>query len=136
LYREIASAVAAGKVVGWFQEAMEFSPHALGNRSIVADPRRANMKDILNRRIKHRKPCCPFPPSALEERLGAYFERSEPSPFMLLVYPVRKEQRDNVPAVTHVDGSSRLQTVSANWYRFLVDATLVEAERHRPKKSQ
>jgi carbamoyltransferase len=112
LYREVAAAVAAGKVVGWFQGAMEFGPRALGNRSIVADPRRADMKDILNTRIKHRETYRPFAPSVLEERVGDYFERSEPSPFMLMVYQVRPEQRARIPAVTHVDGSGRLQTVS------------------------
>jgi len=113
LFREVATAVAAGKVVGWFQGGMEFGPRALGNRSIVADPRRPDMKDILNTRIKHRETYRPFAPSVLEERVGDWFERSEPSPFMLMVYPVRPEQRARIPAVTHVDGSGRLQTVSA-----------------------
>ncbi len=113
LFRDVASAVAAGKVVGWFQGAMEFGPRALGNRSIVADPRRGDMKDILNTRIKHRETYRPFAPSVLEERVGTWFERSEPSPFMLMVYEVRPEQRAKVPAITHVDGTGRLQTVSA-----------------------
>jgi carbamoyltransferase len=113
LFREVAASVAAGKVVGWFQGRMEFGPRALGNRSIVADPRRADMKDILNTRIKHRETYRPFAPSVLEERVGKYFERTEPSPFMLLVYKVRAEQRANVPAITHVDDTGRLQTVSA-----------------------
>jgi len=108
----VASAIAAGKVVGWFQGGMEFGPRALGNRSIVADPRRADMKDILNTRIKHRETYRPFAPSVLEERVGEYFERTEPSPFMLMVYKVRAEQRARIPAVTHVDDSGRLQTVS------------------------
>jgi carbamoyltransferase len=112
LYREVAAAVAAGKVVGWFQGAMEFGPRALGNRSIVADPRRADMKEILNTRIKHRETYRPFAPSVLEERVGEYFERSEPSPFMLMVYKVREEKRAKIPAVTHVDNTGRLQTVS------------------------
>ncbi len=113
LFHDVAAAVAAGKVVGWFQGGMEFGPRALGNRSIVADPRRADMKDVLNTRIKHRETYRPFAPSVLEERVGAYFERSEPSPFMLMVYKVRPEQRAKVPAVTHVDDTGRLQTVSA-----------------------
>jgi carbamoyltransferase len=113
LYREVAGAVAAGKVVGWFQGRMEFGPRALGNRSIVADPRRADMKDILNQRIKHRETYRPFAPSVLEEKSGEIFERSEPSPFMLLVYKVREGQRARIPAVTHVDNTGRLQTVSA-----------------------
>jgi carbamoyltransferase len=113
LYRDVAVAVAAGKVVGWFQGAMEYGPRALGNRSIVADPRRTDMKDILNKRIKHRETYRPFAPSVLEERVGEYFERNEPSPFMLMVFQVRQDQRARIPAVTHVDGSGRLQTVSA-----------------------
>ena len=112
LYRETAAAIAAGKVVGWFQGAMEWGPRALGNRSIVADPRRADMKDVLNGRIKHRETYRPFAPSVLEERAGTYFERSEPSPFMLMVYRVREAERARIPAVTHVDGTGRLQTVS------------------------
>ena len=112
LFREVAAAVAAGKVVGWFQGGMEFGPRALGNRSIVADPRRADMKDILNTRIKHRETYRPFAPSVLEERAGEWFERGEPSPFMLMVYQVRPDRRARVPAVTHADGSGRLQTVS------------------------
>jgi carbamoyltransferase len=92
---------------------MEYGPRALGNRSIVADPRRHDMKDILNKRIKHRETYRPFAPSVLEERVGDYFERSDPSPFMLMVYQVRNDKRDRIPAVTHVDGSGRLQTVSA-----------------------
>jgi carbamoyltransferase len=92
---------------------MEWGPRALGNRSIVADPRRADMKDILNQRIKHRETYRPFAPSVLEERVGTWFERTEPSPFMTMVYKVRAEQRARVPAVTHVDDTGRLQTVSA-----------------------
>jgi carbamoyltransferase len=113
LYRQVAQAVAAGKVVGWFQGRMEFGPRALGNRSIVADPRRADMKEILNTRIKHRETYRPFAPSVLEEKAAEVFERSEPSPFMLMVYKVKPEQRTRIPAVTHVDDTGRLQTVSA-----------------------
>jgi carbamoyltransferase len=112
LFSNVANAIAQGNVVGWFQGGMEFGPRALGNRSIVADPRRADMKDVLNTRIKHRETYRPFAPSVLEERVGKYFERTEPSPFMLMVYQVRPEERGNIPAVTHVDGSGRLQTVS------------------------
>jgi len=113
LYREVAMAVADGKVVGWFQGGMEFGPRALGARSIVADPRRADMKEILNTRIKHRETYRPFAPSVLEEKVGEIFERSEPSPFMAMVYKVRAEVREQIPAVTHVDQTGRLQTVSA-----------------------
>lgn len=114
LYKEVAAAIAAGKVVGWFQGKMEFGPRALGNRSIVADPRRADMKDVLNTRIKHRETYRPFAPSILEEKVGEIFERTEPSPFMLMVYKVKESQRSRIPAVTHVDGTGRLQSVSAS----------------------
>jgi carbamoyltransferase len=113
LYREVATAISQGKVVGWFQGKMEFGPRALGNRSIVADPRRADMKDILNQRIKHRETYRPFAPSVLEEKAADIFERAEPSPFMLMVYKVKEAQRKRIPAVTHVDDTGRLQTVNA-----------------------
>src|SRR3984893_5955448 len=111
LYIEAAKAIADGKIVGWFQGRMEFGPRALGNRSIVVDPRRAEMKDILNARIKKGEPFRTFAPSTLEERVGEYFEQSHPSPTMLMVYQIREEKRAVIPAVTHVDGSGRLQTV-------------------------
>jgi len=107
-----AEAIAEGKVVGWYQGRMEFGPRALGNRSIIVDPRRAEMKDILNARIKKREPFRPFAPAVLEEKVGEYFEQTHPSPTMLMVYQVRPERRSVIPAVTHVDGSGRLQTVS------------------------
>ena len=110
--RRAAEDIAGGAVMGWFQGRMEFGPRALGNRSIVVDPRRADMKDILNDRIKKREPFRPFAPSILEERVGDYFEQTHPAPTMLMVYQVREEKRAEVPAVTHVDGSGRLQTVS------------------------
>jgi carbamoyltransferase len=113
LFAEVASAISEGKVVGWFQGGSEWGPRALGHRSIVADPRRPEMREILNVRIKHREPWRPFAPSVLEERVGRYFERSEPCPFMTMVYRVREAERKSVPAITHVDGSARLQTVSA-----------------------
>ena len=113
LFHDVAAAIAAGKVVGWFQGGMEFGPRALGDRSIVADPRRADMKQILNTRIKHRETYRPFAPSVLEEKVQDFFERNEPSPFMLMVYKVRAEQRARIPAVTHVDDTGRVQTVSA-----------------------
>ncbi|MDH4346929.1 MAG: carbamoyltransferase, partial [Thermoleophilia bacterium] len=106
-----ADALAEGGVVGWFQGRVEFGPRALGNRSILADPRRSDMQDTLNARIKHREPFRPFAPAILEERTGEWFEKSYPSPFMLLTYPVRPEKRDLIPAPTHVDGTGRLQTV-------------------------
>jgi carbamoyltransferase len=110
--KRAARDIADGAVVGWFQGRMEFGPRALGNRSIVVDPRRADMKDILNDRIKKREPFRPFAPSILEERVSDYFEQTHPAPTMLMVYQVREEKRTEVPAITHVDGSGRLQTVS------------------------
>ena len=110
--RETATRIADGKIVGWFQGRLEFGPRALGNRSIVADPRRAEMKDILNSRIKHRESFRPFAPSILEERVGDYFDHSHPSPFMLMTYRVKPEKRSEIPAPTHVDGTGRLQTVN------------------------
>jgi len=112
LTKRAARDIADGLVVGWFQGKMEFGPRALGNRSIVVDPRRAEMKEILNERIKKREPFRPFAPSILEEYVGDYFEQSHPAPTMLMVYQVREEKRAQIPAVTHVDGSGRLQTVS------------------------
>jgi carbamoyltransferase len=107
-----AARVAAGDVVGWFQGRMEWGARALGNRSIVADPRRANMREIINTKIKFREKFRPFAPSVLEEAHAQYFEGSVPDPFMMQVYPVRTDKYAVIPAVTHVDGSGRLQTVS------------------------
>ena len=107
-----ASQIADGRVVGWFQGRMEWGARALGNRSIIADPRRADMREIINTRIKFRERFRPFAPSVLEEALDEYFAGAVPDPFMLQVYPVRPDKRDVVPAITHVDGSARLQTVS------------------------
>ena len=107
-----AEQIAAGRVVGWFQGRMEWGARALGNRSIIADPRRADMRDIINMRIKFRERFRPFAPSVLEEALDDYFVGGVPDPFMLQVYPVRPDKRAAVPAITHVDGSGRLQTVS------------------------
>jgi carbamoyltransferase len=114
LYKLTAQAIAEGKVVGWFQGRMEWGPRALGNRSIVVDPRRPDMKDILNKRIKHREAFRPFAPSILEEKTSEYFQNCHPSPFMLFTYKVKLEKRDTIPAPTHVDGTGRLQTVSKN----------------------
>jgi carbamoyltransferase len=123
--RRAADDIAAGLVIGWFQGRMEFGPRALGNRSIVVDPRRADMKDILNERIKKREPFRPFAPSILEERVGDYFEQSHPAPTMLMVYQIRPERRTEIPAVTHIDGSGRLQTVTrevnARYYQLISD---------------
>ena len=112
LMQRTAAIVADGKILGWFQGRAEWGPRALGNRSIVADPRRREMKEILNQRIKHREIFRPFAPSILAEATSAWFEKSHPSPFMTLAYSVRPEKRDIIPAPTHVDGTGRLQTVT------------------------
>jgi carbamoyltransferase len=112
LMQRTAAIVADGKILGWFQGRAEWGPRALGNRSIVADPRRPEMKEILNQRIKHREIFRPFAPSILAEATGEWFEKSHPSPFMTLAYSVRPEKRDKIPAPTHVDGTGRLQTVT------------------------
>ncbi|TAK86028.1 MAG: carbamoyltransferase [Betaproteobacteria bacterium] len=107
-----AAEVAAGAVVGWFQGRMEWGPRALGNRSIVCDPRRTDMKDILNLKIKRRESFRPFAPSILREAVPEWFEVDDDVPFMTQVYPIRPGKRALIPAVTHVDGSGRLQTVT------------------------
>jgi carbamoyltransferase len=111
LVNETARALASGKIVGWFQGRMEFGPRALGNRSILADPRHAGMKDVLNRRIKHREAFRPFCPSVLAEAAGEYFDNSCASPFMTQAYRVKQDQRNRIPGVVHADGTARLQTV-------------------------
>jgi carbamoyltransferase len=107
-----AEQVAKGNVVGWFQGRMEWGPRALGNRSIVCDPRRADMKDILNHKIKRRESFRPFAPSVIREAVGEWFETDYDVPFMLQVYQIREEKRAQIPAVTHVNGSGRLQSVT------------------------
>ncbi len=108
----VAEQIAGGRIVGWYQGAMEFGPRALGNRSILVDPRRPEMKEILNKRIKHREPFRPFAPSITAEAVGDFFEQDYPSPFMLMAYKVRPERRALIPAPTHADGTGRLQTVT------------------------
>jgi carbamoyltransferase len=125
LFPFVAQKIADGEVVGWFQGRMEFGPRALGQRSIVADPRRDDMKDILNARIKHREPFRPFAPSVLDDRVGEWFEQDYPSPFMVLVYKTRVEKREQIPAVNHVDDTGRVQSVEADRlprYRKLIEA--------------
>jgi carbamoyltransferase len=125
LCRRTASAIAEGSVVGWFQGRMEWGPRALGNRSIVCDPRRADMKDILNLKIKRRESFRPFAPSILREYVNEWFEQDADVPFMMQVFQIREAKRAQIPAVTHVDGSGRLQTVhrqtNARYWR-LIDA--------------
>jgi carbamoyltransferase len=112
LAKAVARHLANGKIVGWFQGRAEWGPRALGNRSILVDPRRPEMKDILNQRIKHRETFRPFAPSILEESMAEYFQGTYPSPFMAIAYPVLPQKRATIPAPTHVDGTGRLQTVS------------------------
>jgi carbamoyltransferase len=108
-----AELLAAGKVIGWFQGAAEFGPRALGNRSILADPRDAAMKDRLNRCVKEREGYRPFAPAILDEEMGRYFEHVRCSPYMLMVGRVRPERQAEIPAVVHVDGTARPQSVDA-----------------------
>jgi carbamoyltransferase len=123
LCHRTAAAIADGKVVGWFQGRMEWGPRALGNRSIVCDPRRTDMKDILNLKIKRRESFRPFAPSILREHVADWFEEDDDVPFMMKVLQIRADKRPKIPAVTHVDGSGRLQTVSRDtnerYYRLL-----------------
>jgi carbamoyltransferase len=109
---EAARLLAESKIVGWFRGRAEVGPRALGARSILADPRRPDMKDVVNRRVKRREPFRPFAPSVLDERGPRWFGRYHPNPFMLLVLPVLPELRERIPAVVHVDGSARLQSVT------------------------
>lgn len=114
LLAKTADLLSRGKVIGWFQGRMEWGPRALGNRCILADPRREEMKDIINKKVKHREEFRPFAPSVLEDKADEYFDCDYESPFMLFVFNVRQDKQDVIPAVTHVDGTSRIQTVSRN----------------------
>lgn len=116
LEEHAARLIADGKIVGWFQGRAEFGPRALGARSILADPTRPDMRDLLNKYVKHREEFRPFAPSCLEERAGEFFAGCKRSPFMLFVYPVEQRQQSRVPAITHVNGTARVQTVSKNVY--------------------
>jgi len=120
---QVAAAIADGLVIGWFDGRMEWGPRALGHRSILGDPRRADMKDILNLKIKRRESFRPFAPSVLREAVPEWFERDGDVPFMMQVYPIQQEKRSLIPAVTHVDGTGRLQTVSeagnGRYYRLI-----------------
>lgn len=122
--RRAATALADGAIVGWYQDRMECGPRALGNRSILADPRNPTSKARLNEKVKHREPFRPFAPSCLAERSAEFFASGHPSPVMLLVFPVLDHQREVVPAITHVDGTARVQTVTAEdnpRYRQLIE---------------
>jgi carbamoyltransferase len=111
LVNRTAKGISEGKVIGWFQGRMEWGPRALGNRSILGDPRRIDMKDILNRKIKRRESFRPFAPSILRDCVSDWFEEDDDVPFMMKVFQVKSDKRNDIPAVTHVDGSGRLQTV-------------------------
>ncbi len=123
LAESTAASIASGDVVGWYQGRSEWGPRALGNRSILCDPRRGDMREILNAKIKRRESFRPFAPSILEEKTGDWFTIDYPDPFMLKVYPIKPHRRSEIPAVTHVDGTGRLQTVSARinplYYRLI-----------------
>lgn len=106
-----ANAIAEGKIIGWFQDRAECGPRALGNRSILADPREKDMKDILNARVKFREPFRPFAPAVLWKYQREYFDLDIPSPYMLIVADILPEKQAVIPSVTHVDGTGRLQTV-------------------------
>ncbi|HPP86571.1 MAG TPA: carbamoyltransferase C-terminal domain-containing protein, partial [bacterium] len=128
LFDRVTDLLISGKVIGWFQNEFEWGPRALGNRSILGDPRREDMKDIINIKIKFREPFRPFAPSVLEERAEEFFEfdgvsKQYPPRFMLMVCPVRKDKHSVLPAITHIDGSGRLQTVvkkyNPRYYRLI-----------------
>ena len=108
---DTAKILSEGHVVGWFQGRSEFGPRSLGNRSILADPRKPEMKDILNSRVKHRQSFRPFAPIVLEERANEIFEGPGDSPFMLMAKHVRPEWKDRIAAIVHVDGTARVQTI-------------------------
>ena len=114
LCNQTAQAISNGLVIGWFQGRMEWGPRALGNRSILGDPRRSDMKDILNLKIKRRESFRPFAPSILRESVSDWFEDDDDVPFMMKVFQIKEEKRTQIPAVSHVDGSGRLQTVSSS----------------------
>lgn len=123
LFAKTAKAIADGKIVGWFQGRMEWGPRALGNRSILADPRNAGIKDVLNAKIKRRESFRPFAPSILRESVAEWFETDDDVPFMMKVFQIRSKYRDMIPAVIHVDGTGRLQTVhketNPRYYRLI-----------------
>ena len=115
---EAAELLAGSKIVGWFQGRAEVGPRALGARSILADPRKAEMKDVVNAEVKHREGFRPFAPAVLDERGHEYFEGYYTNPFMLLVLPIRKEKREVIPAVTHVDGTGGFSRWSGEPHSF------------------
>ena len=130
LYDVVSDALVDGKVIGWFNGRAEFGPRALGGRSIIADPSRPDAKDLLNSKIKRRESFRPFAPSILSEHVSDWFELDEPVPFMEKVFPIKKERHAQIPAVTHVDGSGRLQSVYKDVtprYHALISAFFVKS---------
>ncbi|MEK7257485.1 MAG: carbamoyltransferase C-terminal domain-containing protein, partial [Bacteroidota bacterium] len=111
LFEVVTDCLLQAGVVGWYQGRAEFGPRALGNRSIIVDPRRTDAKDLLNAKIKRRESFRPFAPSILKECTAEYFEREDDVPYMEKVFLIKPEKRSLIPAVTHVDGTGRLQTV-------------------------
>lgn len=125
LCEKVAGELAAGRLIFWFQGRMEWGPRALGNRSLLADPRREDMRALINLKVKFREPFRPFAPSVLEERAREYFEISRPSPFMAQTVRVQASMKGVIPAVVHVDGTARVQTVDVDSnprYRRLLEA--------------
>ncbi len=112
LFKYVAKLISEGKVVGWYQGPSEWGPRALGNRSILGDPTRLDMKDIINKKIKKRESFRPFAPTVLKEHIANYFEQDVLSPFMMHVVKVRKKWRERMPAITHVDGTARIQSIA------------------------
>ncbi len=130
LHEAAAELLAEGLIVGWYQGRMEFGPRALGARSILADPTRPEMKDHLNQYVKHREEFRPFAPAVLRERAHEFFEGCTDAPFMLFVYPVKKAMQERIPAVTHVDGTARVQTVTRDAHPLYYD-TIAAFEKRR-----
>jgi carbamoyltransferase len=129
LLQRTAALLAEGKIIGWFQGRMEWGPRALGNRSILADPTRPDMRDLINTYVKHREEFRPFAPSVVEERAVDFFEIDGPSPFMLFACRVREAARSRIPSVVHVNGTARVQTVSRATNPLYYDLHL-EFEKH------
>lgn len=125
VYKNAAKSIAEGKIIGWFQDGSECGPRALGNRSILADPRVAEMKDIINSRVKFREGFRPFAPSILWECQMEYFDLDIPSPYMLMIANIWPKVQNKIPAVSHVDGTGRLQTVmkelNEKYYRLITE---------------
>ena len=112
ILEQAVQSIIEGKIIGWFQGELEFGDRALGNRSILADPRRVDIKDKINKKIKYREQFRPFAPAILEEKVSEFFEKEEKSVFMERALKIKKNKRSKIPSVTHIDGTGRLQTVN------------------------